>query len=204
MDIPGTLDLVDYRRQVADLYAAVRAGGAGERTWEAWRRTRDRLFRVHPSSPYAAGHRPESLPYFDYDPTLVTTGEVVPVEDELSFDIAHSADGSTRARRFASVRFSLGGSAHELNLFWLDQYGGGLFLPFRDETSNDTTYGGGRYLLDTAKSADLGSADGGLVLDFNFAYHPSCFHDARWSCPLAPPENRLDVAITAGERSDRE
>ncbi|MGH8946946.1 MAG: DUF1684 domain-containing protein, partial [Acidimicrobiia bacterium] len=62
------------------------------------------------------------------------------------------------------------------------------------------TYGGGRYLLDSAKGADLGSADGSIVLDFNYAYHPSCVHSPRWSCPLSPPENRLDFAVRAGER----
>jgi uncharacterized protein (DUF1684 family) len=81
-------------------------------------------------------------------------------------------------------------------------YAGGLFLPFRDATNGTETYGAGRYLLDTAKSADLGggSEPGSLVLDFNFAFHPSCAFDPKWSCPLAPPENRVDVRIEAGER----
>ncbi|HEX2293734.1 MAG TPA: DUF1684 domain-containing protein, partial [Actinomycetota bacterium] len=82
-----------------------------------------------------------------------------------------------------------------------DGYGGGLFLPFRDATSGRSTYGAGRYLYDTIKGADLGAEDGRLVLDFNFAYNPSCAYDPRWACPLAPPSNRLDVAVEAGERS---
>lgn len=89
-----------------------------------------------------------------------------------------------------------------LSLFWMEGYSGGLFLPFRDATSGAETYAAGRYLLDTAKSADLGGdpARGSLILDFNFAYQPSCAFDPRWACPLAPPENRLDVPIRAGER----
>jgi uncharacterized protein (DUF1684 family) len=81
-------------------------------------------------------------------------------------------------------------------------YAGGLFLPFRDATNGSTTYGAGRYVLDAAKSADLGGdpAAGTLVVDLNFAYHPSCAFDPQWSCPLAPPESRLGVAIEAGER----
>ena len=71
---------------------------------------------------------------------------------------------------------------------------------FRDATSGDETYGGGRYLLDTVKGSDLGMQDGRLVLDFNFAYNPSCSYDPRWVCPLSPPANRLPVAIEAGER----
>ena len=87
-----------------------------------------------------------------------------------------------------------------LEVFWLDAYSGGVFLPFRDATAGKTTYGGGRYLLDTAKSADLGAIGDELVLDFNFAYHPSCHYDPKWVCPLAPLGNRLEVAIEAGER----
>ncbi|HEX2196540.1 MAG TPA: DUF1684 domain-containing protein, partial [Actinomycetota bacterium] len=88
-----------------------------------------------------------------------------------------------------------------LDVFWISGYGGGLFLPFRDATSGASTYGAGRYLYDTIKGADLGTEDGKLVLDFNFAYNPSCAYDPRWACPLAPPGNVLDVAVEAGERA---
>lgn len=89
-----------------------------------------------------------------------------------------------------------------LSVFWLEGYGGGLFLPFRDATSGGETYGAGRYLLDTIKGADLGGdpARGELLLDFNLAYHPSCAYDPRWNCPLAPRENWLSVAVPVGER----
>ena len=118
-----------------------------------------------------------------------------------TFAIAHSAQGETTATRIGVLRFALAGDERELSAYWLEQYGGGLFVPFRDGTSGDTTYGGGRYLLDTAKSADLGvDGEGRVVLDFNYAYHPSCVHDPRWSCPLALPQDRLDVEVTAGER----
>ena len=80
-------------------------------------------------------------------------------------------------------------------------YGGGIFLPFGDLTCGRETYGGGRYLLDTIKHADLGHEDAGLVIDFNYAYNPSCAYSPRWSCPLTPPENRLPVAIPVGEQS---
>ena len=73
-------------------------------------------------------------------------------------------------------------------------------MPFRDATAGSSTYGAGRYLLDTAKGADLGLDGGLLVLDFNFSYHPSCRYDPAWQCPLAPPQNVLAVAIEAGER----
>ena len=75
-----------------------------------------------------------------------------------------------------------------------------MFVPLKDLTAGVTSYGGGRYLLDTVKGADLGTEDGRLVLDFNLAYNPSCAYDPRWVCPLAPPANRLPVPIRAGER----
>lgn len=97
------------------------------------------------------------------------------------------------------LRFALDGAGRELGAYWLDGYAGGLFVPFADSTSGRQTYGGGRYLLDTAKGADLGTDGGRLVLDFNFAYAPSCAHDARWRCPLALPGNRLPTPVRAGE-----
>ncbi len=59
--------------------------------------------------------------------------------------------------------------------------------------------GGGRYLLDTVKGADLGGSDGQLVIDLNFAYNPSCAYDPDWACPLAPPGNVLKPELSAGE-----
>ncbi len=102
--------------------------------------------------------------------------------------------------RFAVARFELAGEEHALELYWLSAYGGGLFVPFRDATSGAETYGGGRYLLDTVKGSDLGMDGDRLVLDFNFAYNPSCSYDPRWVCPLSPPANRLPLAVRAGER----
>ena len=104
--------------------------------------------------------------------------------------------------RIGWVSFSVAGSDCRLAVYWLNEYAGGIFIPFRDATSGGETYGGGRYLWDSAKGADLGSTDGLLTIDFNYAYHPSCTYDAAWSCPLAPQENWLPVAIEAGERLD--
>jgi hypothetical protein len=99
-----------------------------------------------------------------------------------------------------AVPFPVG--MRRLALFWIEGYAGGLFLPFRDATGGAETYIAGRYLLDAVKGADLGgdAVGGMLVIDFNFAYHPSCAFDQSWPCPLAPPENWLDIPIRAGER----
>jgi hypothetical protein len=113
-----------------------------------------------------------------------------------------SGGGTMAFRRIGSVAVPLPDGERRLALYWMENYSGGLFLPFRDATNGAQTYGAGRYLLDAAKSADLGGdpARRRLICDFNFAYQPSCAFDPRWACPLAPPENRLDVAVPAGER----
>jgi uncharacterized protein (DUF1684 family) len=193
--------LLDWKRRIFALYAEVRAAGDPEGAWRRWRSERDALFQGHPQSPLPAGERDgfPGIPYFDYDPAFRVLGEVVRSDDELR-DVAASGGEIVRFRRFGAVRFALACGPQELGLYWLEAYGGGIFLPFADATSGRQTYGAGRYLLDTVKGADLGEADGRLVLDFNFAYNPSCSYDPRWVCPLSPPENRLEVEVLAGER----
>ena len=97
------------------------------------------------------------------------------------------------------MTFELYGVACSLALYWLDGYGGGVFVPFGDGTSGESTYPAGRYLLDTVKGADLGSSGADLVFDFNFAYNPSCAYDPAWTCPLAPPGNTLAIPVKGGE-----
>jgi uncharacterized protein (DUF1684 family) len=197
------LDLLDWKRRVFELYANVRAAQEPEQAWNEWRRTRDELFASHPQSPLTSEDRAtfSGLPCFDYDPAARLLAEVVPAEPQ-HYDIATSGEveGTYGFTRFAEARFELAGDALALELFWLDGYGGGLFLSFRDRTSGRDTYGAGRYLLDTVKGADLGMDGDRLVLDFNYAYNPSCAYDPRWVCPLVPPANRLTVPIRAGER----
>ena len=120
----------------------------------------------------------------------------------LSIELPVSAGGVMAFRRFGVLTIPFPEGSRRLEIYWMEGYAGGLFLPFRDATNGVETYGAGRYLLDAAKSADLGGdRDGGtLILDFNFAFQPSCAFDPKWACPLAPPSNRLDVAVRAGER----
>jgi uncharacterized protein len=124
---------------------------------------------------------------------------VEPAERER-YEVPASVGDPMAFTRFAVARFALGGEPCELELYWLDAYGGGVFVPFADATSGKETYGAGRYLLDTVKGADLGTEGGRLVLDFNLAYNPSCSYDPRWACPLSPPANRLRIPVRAGER----
>lgn len=199
------LDLADWRRRVAELYAAVRASAYPEAAWHMWRAERDTLFKKHSQSPLSRENRDRftSLPYFDYDPALRFEAELEPLPGETVSTTDLGADGIIRMApcgRTTNLTGPLGG---ELTLFWIVGYGGGIFLPFSDATAGANTFGGGRYLLDSIKAADLGMVDGRVVLDFNFAYNPSCSYSAAWSCPLAPPENHLPVPIRAGELAVR-
>ena len=238
-DPTETLQLADWRRRVADLYAEVRrrAPTDYEGALELWRSTRERLFREHPQSPVPAAKRNDfTAHHYLLDPEMrfeVTVDADAPLESRstdsgfaaaplnfgtddgaaarsgglalatpIAMDLPVSAGGTMAMRRIGHVEIGFPGGTRRLGVFWMSGYAGGLFIPFRDATNGSETYGAGRYLLDAAKSADLGGdpARGTLILDFNFAFHPSCAFDPKWACPLAPPENRLDLAVRAGER----
>jgi uncharacterized protein (DUF1684 family) len=190
------LRLLDWKRRIFALYAEVRAAAEPQRAWEHWCAVREELFHSHPQSP----SREAKPTYFDYDPALRVFGSAEPAE-RVRLEIATSGEQRYSFTRFARTHFELDGEEQTLGLYWLDGYGGGVFLSFADATSGVESYGACRYLLDTVKGADLGERNGKLVLDFNFAYNPSCAYDPSWLCPLAPPENRLAVPIRAGERA---
>jgi uncharacterized protein (DUF1684 family) len=198
--IGSTLQLADWRARVAALYDAVRSEpdpGIGHRVW---REGRARLFAGHPQSPVADHEelRGRGVDYWPYDPGLRFTVELVEDSRE-DLQVQAGDDGSLTLSRVGRVHLPdpVGAS---LDVWTLRQYGGGIFVPMRDATAGTTSYGGGRYLLDTAKGAWLGGEGRHMVLDLNFAYHPSCRYDARWTCPLAPPGNTITAPVEAGER----
>jgi uncharacterized protein len=193
------LALADWRQRVAALYLAEPT--TGEAGVAAFRRGRDLLFRDHPQSALDPGQRARftGLAWFPYDAAARVVAEVGPPEgdEELAIDTG-GEDGTVRYRRVARLATPYGG----LTLFWTTGYGGGLFLPFRDATAGRETYGAGRYLTDTIKGTHgrgLEAHGDHLVLDFNYAYNPSCAYNARWACPLAPRENHLEAPVRAGE-----
>jgi hypothetical protein len=198
------LDLADWRRLVAALYHAMRADRrAAPLRLVNFRAGKDRLFADHPSSPIPEDARRDfrGLAYWRHDPSLRFTAALEPDPDAAPLDVPRSGEGPAMPfSRIGWVSFRVDGQDCRLAVYWLNEYAGGIFVPFLDATSGRETYGGGRYLWDSAKGADLGSEGDALALDFNYAYHPSCVYDARWSCPLAPAENRLAVPIAAGER----
>lgn len=200
------LNLLDYRRRVHEMYATVRLRSDDrESAHREFIQTRGRLLAEHPQSPLSEDQKAAftGLSYYEYDPGWCCLAELDFEIEAGDLQVDLEEDGPVRMSRIARAHFRAGGSELQLSLYWLKGYGGGLFLPFRDNTNKGFTYGGGRYLLDSVKGADLGSQDGRLVLDFNFAYNPSCAYNPRWHCPLAPPENWLNYSIPAGERRYR-
>jgi uncharacterized protein (DUF1684 family) len=195
------LDLVDWRRRVGDLYRI-----SGPDALARFRRQRDELFRTHPQSPIEAAERGSftGLHYFPADPAYRVSARLEPADGAELVIETGGEDGAVRYRRAAVLSFSLSGEPCRLTVLSLVQYAGGLFVPFRDTTSGHETYGGGRYLFDTAKDTDglvleirPGSPD--VILDFNYTYNASCAYSPRWACSLAPPENHLRLPIPAGE-----
>ncbi len=187
------LSLLDWRRRIADLYAEVRRLSAGdpEAAHRVWCERRDDLYAHHDQSPVADRASFKGLSFFPYDPAWRVEAEVRPMAEQRL--VVQSGTGEEFTLDRLGIIDVPGGT---LDVHWIDVYGGGVFLPVRDATSGVSTYGGGRYVLDTVKGADLGGA---LVVDLNFAYAPSCAFDPRWSCPLPPPGNRLDIPVEAGE-----
>ena len=196
----SALDIADWRRRVFAIYAAVRESTDLFAAHDLWRRDRDRLFATHPSTPLLPEDLAEftGLPVKPYDLDWRFEVVIAPVAHRR-MEVATGTDGV--------VPFDLVGVADvpgvgTLDVWRLGSYGGGLFVPVKDALAGKPrgTYGGGRYLLDTVKGADLGGSNDSIVLDFNFAYNPSCAYDPAWACPLAQPGNTVAVEIPVGER----
>ncbi|GHO95489.1 hypothetical protein KSF_055370 [Reticulibacter mediterranei] len=204
------LDLYDYRCRVATSYhkrnQALLASEDPALTLQRFRKERDNLFASHPQSALDEEQKREfqGLRYFPYNPALRFT---VTVNTNVASESQHmtlSEQESLNMTTVGQVSLIVDGQPVTLSLYWLDIYGGGLFLPFRDATCPQESYGGGRYLFDTIKGSTpvpIPNETGWkrMILDFNYAYNPSCAYNPRWICPLAPAENTLTVAIAAGE-----
>nr|PZN84240.1 MAG: hypothetical protein DIU54_12070 [Acidobacteriota bacterium] len=163
------------------------------------RRDKDLFFRTSESSPIPADRRAsfQGLSYYPIAPGYRVPANLTaePSDEPVIIELTNSHGTLERLQRVGTITFRLDGQTHTLTAFassaqQLDR----LFVPFGDATNRTETYGGGRYL-------ELERTATGLYdLDFNLAYNPYCVYDTRWVCPLPPPENRLTVAIRAGER----
>lgn len=195
--------LIDWHRTNAELYDAIRTAPVSEREQACaiFRAARDVLFRIHPQSPLASLQKESfsGLQYFAYHPAWRTTGRLHRDVDRETFTVQISTEEEIRFTRVAKARFLLNNEPAELNLYWMEGYPGGLFLPFRDTTNGEETYSDGRYLYDTGKGADLGVTSKEIELDFNFAYNPPSAYREGLTCPLPPQENKIPFRLEAGE-----
>ncbi len=208
------LDLYDYRCRVAAMYRertqALMAGEDPEAVLQRFRQARNELFASHPQSALDEEQRRhfQGLSYFPYNPNMRFIVDVDTSMEPTSQTVVMNATESMTMTTVGRVHFVVEGQPVSLSIYWLEVYGGGLFLPFRDATSPAESYGAGRYLFDTIKGSDFLPVPGvvgwqRIMLDFNYAYNPSCAYNDKWVCPLAPKENRLSVAIRAGEMKQR-
>lgn len=167
-------------------------------TLTADRALKNDVFAASPESPVRPEHRDVFLPlsYYEIDERFRVPATLDPAPESATFTMPTST-GSLRAmRRAGTLRFSLGGRPLQLSAFVEaeDRTLERLFVPFADSTNDGETYAAGRYLeLDR-------TATGLYDLDFNRGFNPYCYFDASYDCPFPPQENRLDVAITAGEK----
>lgn len=206
------LDLYDYRCRMSALYRAraqaYAAGEDAETILQQFRRSKDALFAHHPQSALNEEQRSSfhGLRYFPYNPALRVSATLAPLAQPPAQEMVLSEQETLILTIIGQLHFTILDEHVTLALYWLTLYGGGLFLPFRDRTCPQESYGGGRYLFDTIKGstpffAPETSERQQMTLDFNYAYNPSCAYNSRWICPLAPAENHLSVAIRAGERT---
>ncbi len=209
------LDLYDFRVRVAAMYhernQAILSGVDPQAAWERFRAVKDELFARHPQSALDEEQRRtfQGLPYFPYNQAMRFIVNVNTAVEPTQVKVAMNASETMIMTTVGRVHFVVEGEAVSLSIYWLEVYGGGLFLPFRDATCPTESYGGGRYLFDTIKGSNFLPVPGErnwqrIMLDFNYAYNPSCAYNDRWLCPLAPLENRLTVPIRAGEMKQQQ
>ncbi len=159
-------------------------------------------YRNPKTSPLRGSHLEnfKQHPFFSENDAFRVTAKLVKTENSEVFDMPTSSGRSKKYREYGKLHFRLNGAEYTLTAFQSEslknesEYRDYLFVPFRDLTNGEQTYGGGRYLdLKIPKSGQT------LTLDFNKAYHPYCAYNATdYSCPIVPDENKLPVRITAG------
>jgi uncharacterized protein (DUF1684 family) len=139
----------------------------------------------------------KGVKYMPYDSTFRLRGQYMPIENADTVRIETTRKTVSRYLPWATVSFSLHDTLSTLTVYrgldpWseMDLY----FVMFNDLTNGVTSYGGGRYL----ELQDVDESGGTAILDFNYSYNPYCAYADRYSCPIPPKENRLEVAIEAG------
>lgn len=155
------------------------------------RHEKDDFFSSHPRSPIDGEF--DGLNYFRPDEEYRLKVELHEHDDKEKRVIGTTTGGKREYIRWGEFRFEIDGTEHTLQAYKSEPEEDRLWVPFRDETSGDQTYGTGRYM-------DIEKTEDGYVLDFNTAYNPYCAYNEDYECPLVPSENTLEVPIKAGEK----
>ena len=175
---------------------------------KVFREGRDKEFRNKEESPLKDEDFSifKGLDYFPVNKKFQVNADFTQTTDERYFQLPTSSGKTKKYKKFGVLKFRLNGKNYSLNVYQADaevlakypEYKDLLFVPFKDATSGKATYGGGRYV-------DIKTPLGGkVILDFNLAYNPNCAYGSdRYSCPIPPKENFLQVEINAGEKSYR-
>ena len=166
----------------------------------AVRAAKDESFKSDPDSPIPADKKATLLPllYFPIDETYAVPASLEPAAQRTRLQVPTSTGKIRDIERVGTLKFLLQGKPMRLTAFIdIDSpQVNRLFVPFADQTSGAETYAAGRYMeLDPTPT-------GIYVVDFNVAYNPYCYYSPEYDCPYPPKENRLDVAIRAGERAN--
>lgn len=161
------------------------------------RHMKDEEFKADPDAPILPATRQhfKGLHYFEPDTAYHVTARLLPT-DTTAYMRRNALD-STKLHKAYRLEFLWKGKKNYLTAFWNDSARSELFIPFRDSTSGNLTYGGGRFLdIPFHASENKGT----LIIDFNRCYNPYCAYNPEFSCPIPPEENRLSFAVKAGEK----
>ena len=168
---------------------------------EGHREHKDDFFATDRQSPIPADQREafDGLSYFDPDPDCRVEAAIDPIDSDETITMETTVETEQEYERVARLQFEFGGDSRTLVAYsGVSHDGDSLFVPFRDKTTGQQTYPGGRYMeLHHERELEDQSE---VPLDFNLAYSPFCAYSEAYECPLPPRENWLEVAIPAGER----
>ena len=143
----------------------------------------------------------QGLDFFEFDSIYIVKAKIVETKESLPFKMKTTTDIPADVRKYADLFFQISDKEFELSVYenleyeGVEGYENYLFLPFLDETNEDETYGGGRYL-----DLFLNGTDS-IIIDFNKAYNPKCVYDENFSCPIVPRKNFLNTRIEAGVKN---
>ena len=143
----------------------------------------------------------QGLDFFEFDSLYVVKAKIEETKESLPFKMKTTTDIPADVRKYADLFFQISDKEFELSVYenleyeGVEGYENYLFLPFLDETNENETYGGGRYL-----DLFLNGSDS-IIIDFNKAYNPKCVYDENYSCPIVPRKNFLNTRIEAGVKN---